>query len=324
MRGPITRIRLGDDVAVRVVADPYSSVLAVACAGVRDRRAGRRTGASRLLGVLREPEVRAVARLIPTDGSLAPDCVGPGTPGRPIRVGDELDRLRGMSDRELRDDLVRTFSGRLPTRWQRLEGSLSGWAGDLADGLQAIWERVEPLWTRQADLREREAERLGVAASRGAVDVALSEMFRGARAADGWLEIPDPDAVTVESGRRVVVLAPLLSGLPVALCNLERDDALWFAAPSGARPAADQRDAGGLGSLLTPTRADLLGRLRVERSMSEIAGLMNTAPATATHQVGALEAAGLVRRRRDGRRIWVQRTPRGDALLDLYGVLDRA
>ncbi|ANY05826.1 helix-turn-helix domain-containing protein [Pseudonocardia sp. HH130630-07] len=87
-----------------------------------------------------------------------------------------------------------------------------------------------------------------------------------------------------------------------------------------ATHSTDRTDRSGLEALLTPARARLLAAVAVERSMADIAGLLHSVPAAATHQVNALESAGLVRRRRDGRRIWVQRTPRGNALLDLYGL----
>ena len=73
-----------------------------------------------------------------------------------------------------------------------------------------------------------------------------------------------------------------------------------------------------LEALLTPVRARLLRLLDRERSMSQLAVLLYAAPPTVTYQVSALVAAGLAGRRRDGRRILVSRTERGDALLGLY------
>lgn len=322
MPAPRTRIRLDRDVAVRVVSDPYSSLVAVAAAGVRDRRAGRSSGPARVLGALPGPGIRALGQIVHPDGSLAPDCLSPSTPERDTRVGDELDRLESMSEDDLCADLLDTFSGTVPRHWEHLDGAMRAWVRDLAEALRALWKQIEPLWARQADLRGRETERLGAAAARGAVDIALAELYGGGRVVDGVVDFDDPDGVEVDAHGRIIVLAPLLTGLTVSLCNLDRRESLWFAAPARSRPA-EREDRSGLGSLLTPARAQLLGVLQAEHSMSEIAKRMNTVPATATHQVGALEAAGLVRRRREGRRIWVQRTPRGSALLELYGVRGR-
>jgi len=41
-------------------------------------------------------------------------------------------------------------------------------------------------------------------------------------------------------------------------------------------------------------------------------------PSAATHHVNALQAAGLVERHRRGRNVLVDRTARGEALLELY------
>ncbi|MDN5917569.1 MAG: helix-turn-helix domain-containing protein [Pseudonocardia sp.] len=56
--------------------------------------------------------------------------------------------------------------------------------------------------------------------------------------------------------------------------------------------------------------------------MSRLAAAVGLAPATATHQISALVADGLVSRRREGRHTVVERTERGAGLLELYRVSD--
>ena len=64
-------------------------------------------------------------------------------------------------------------------------------------------------------------------------------------------------------------------------------------------------------------RARLLRALAEPRAMGDLAAELGVAPSSATHHVRALEAAGLVVRRRDGSMILVTRTARGAALIML-------
>jgi DNA-binding MarR family transcriptional regulator len=52
--------------------------------------------------------------------------------------------------------------------------------------------------------------------------------------------------------------------------------------------------------------------------MGELAGLIASLPSAVTHHVSTLAAAGLVARMRRGRRVLVDRSARGTALLALY------
>ena len=54
------------------------------------------------------------------------------------------------------------------------------------------------------------------------------------------------------------------------------------------------------------------------RGIGTLAQLLLAVPSAATHHVGALEAAGLVVREREGRRVTVHRTARGSRLVALY------
>lgn len=73
-----------------------------------------------------------------------------------------------------------------------------------------------------------------------------------------------------------------------------------------------------LEDLLGGRRALILEQLDAPASCGEIARALDTVPAGATHHLRTLEAAGLVVRRRNGRRVMVERTERGSELLALY------
>jgi DNA-binding MarR family transcriptional regulator len=70
-------------------------------------------------------------------------------------------------------------------------------------------------------------------------------------------------------------------------------------------------------------RARVLRSLGEPRAMGDLAAELGVAPSSATHHVRALEAAGLVARRRDGSTILVSRTARGAALIMLCDAAPR-
>lgn len=71
-------------------------------------------------------------------------------------------------------------------------------------------------------------------------------------------------------------------------------------------------------ALLGWQRARILWGLDVPQRPGQIAETLRMVPGGATHHLSRLEAAGLVIRRRRGRYVVVERTPRGTALLELY------
>lgn len=317
----MSRVRIDPDAAVRVTSDPYASVLALACTGVRDCRSGADTTPARIAArKLSERAERAIAPLVAPGSSVAPDCLAPADLDMDTDIGSELDRLRSLSTDALTADLDRTFKGGLPAQWVGPGHSPRLWARDLADGLEALWSVVSPVWRREDRLRAQEAERVGAAAARGALDVVLAQAHPRGRVVDGALLFPDPDATEIDGSGLDVVLAPGLSGLDLSISNLEGPDALWFAYPVAAVAAEHAPHPDALEALLTRVRARMLGMLDGEWPMAEIAAALRMSPSTATRQIDALLAAGLVERRRDGRNILVHRTHRGTHVLDLYGV----
>lgn len=310
--GSVSRVRVREDARVRVTLDPYTSVLALACAAVTAGRDARPV--ARLSG----REHYAVSRLVVPGSSVAPEALTPAVPERDTDVATELERLRSMSAADLHADIDLTWAGTPPAHWEDVAAQGSRWVSDLADALGAVWQRIEPAWTAQSRLRAMEIERVGTAATRGALDLVLAAAHPRGRLVDGVLEFPDPEGIEPDPPD-TIVLAPLLAGVDVSISNLERPGQVWFGYPAPLQQTVDETS---LAALLTPVRAALLRLLGTQWSMSGLAAQVGLAPATLTHQVTALVADGLAMRRREGRRTLVERTARGTALLDLYGVSD--
>ena len=79
-----------------------------------------------------------------------------------------------------------------------------------------------------------------------------------------------------------------------------------------------------LEALVGTQRARLLRALDRPRTIGELARTLIAVPSAATHQVSALEAAGLVVRERNGQHVLVHRTVRGARMVDLYEPARRA
>ena len=73
-----------------------------------------------------------------------------------------------------------------------------------------------------------------------------------------------------------------------------------------------------LEALVGPQRARVLRALDRPRTVGELARTLIAVPSAATHQVSALEAAGLVVRQRNGQHVIVHLTVRGARLVELY------
>ncbi|MGH3588577.1 MAG: helix-turn-helix domain-containing protein [Pseudonocardia sp.] len=313
--GQVTRVRLHRGVRVRVVSEPYTSVLALACAGVRDQLLGRRSPASRVTASLAPGQRGALARLVVPGSSVGPEFLGPPEPSTDMSA--ELDRLRDLSATELQDDFAETYRGQLPPHWRRIAEQPRRWVFDTVDALARLWTIVEPVWWREEALRARHDEWVGSAAERGLLDSVLAELHPRGWAEDGVLVFPDPEGTDVDARSRAVLLAPMFSSVDVSISNLERPDVVRLAYPVRLAAAPDQ---GGLSALLTPIRARLLRLLDREQTMTQVARAAGLSPAAANHQIETMVHAGLVDRHRDGRSVIVRRSARGTGLLTLYGL----
>jgi DNA-binding transcriptional ArsR family regulator len=319
-RHPVTRLQIEASTTVRMTVDPYASLFALACTAGRDLRLGRDTTAARLARHFSGRGHRALAPIIAPHRSVSPDCLTPTDPSAGTDITTELDRLRTMTNTDLQNDIERTFDGSIPRTWERIAEAPRGWLHDLADLMETLWRNAGPAWRREDRLRAREAERIGVAAARCALDVVLAGAHPRGLAAGGVLAFPDPEGTERTAAGRSLVLAPFLSILDISVSNLDLPDIIWLAypVPDGARDT----DPAGLDALLTPMRSAILRGLERASTMSAVATAHHIGPSTLTYHVGALAAAGLVTRRRDGRHVLVSRTSRGERLLDLYGAAE--
>jgi DNA-binding transcriptional ArsR family regulator len=337
--GFFTELRVGDLREVHVALDPYVSVLALVTDALGRRRGAPEAWRKRVVSALSPSSARAVLPIAAPRYSVSPDCVTPHNPVREVPVSDQLDWLHSIPDDELLGDIDAVF-GEPPPHWQAALRRPRTWLHSYADAIGEVWQCVQPLWSQAQPLLDREVRRVGAAAVRGRLELILDRLHPASRLEGNVLKIRDPEPASFDLGARPLVLVPMLSGHQALICNLERSDAVWIGYPL---PGASQLPytavdghpghaghaghaghpghaghADSLDLLLGAVRTRLLRAVARPRTMTALAAVADLPPSAITHHCGRLVAAGLVRRDKRGREVWVSRTVRGSALIDLY------
>ena len=158
----------------------------------------------------------------------------------------------------------------------------------------------------------------------GGLDVLFSGLSSRVRYADQTLYLSDRHPYRVELQDRPIVLVPLIR-LAASIFNLDEPERAWLGYPvpgldrlGSASASAEPSTADDtLTLLIGPIRAAILRALDRPNSMGGLADQVAAGASTATYHCIQLASAGLVLRRRVGREVHIQRTPRGDALVDL-------
>lgn len=308
-----------DRVPVSVTLTPGLSMLAL----ITDALSGRARGAPepwrRLVRSAAQVPDEMVLRSLATPGfSVLPDLVLPGEFTRDLDVPTQIEMLRDLPSDVLLREVETITDGRPPTHWRPALKHPHRWLHGYASLVEAAWAAMGPVWTRAKPLFEREVERVAVAAARRSLDVVLNGLHTNCRFSDGTLSFPDVEPERFSIGSRGLVLMPMLAGPNALIARLDGPDAVWIGYPlPGADVPPRSRD-NFLEILVGDVRSAILTTLERPLTMGALARRVQYAPNAVTYHCNWLESAGLVLRRREGREIHVQRTPRASALVDLF------
>ena len=236
-----------------------------------------------------------------TAGNVSPRVEVPGRPGQvgPIRAAEP-----GKNRREPAETMAR-----------------------VCEGLLAYWEEaLAPYWFRMRIILEEEvlyrAETLATEGPRALVS-RICEPARSAR------PHPTADRLRPPHRGRVYVL-PLVFLMDGPLCTTDAAGNLVIAYQArGAAALAEQTTAGGghtsglpvqdnrLSMLLGRGRSTILQLLKVPSTTAGLATQLSLAPSTVSEHLTGLAAAGVVRRRRVGRRVLYELNTAGNTLVHL-------
>ena len=308
---------------LRIAASPYFSLFMA----VRDAVGAGRSGTPEpwcdaIRAHLTRSDYEVLAPLATAQRTHAPDAIlpFPHAAGQTLKEG--LEQVVAAEDRLVRDIYACLELG--PTGdWRRAAADPRRWVRGFALALAHAWSGFRPVW-QQAQLQlAAEVERVAAATERAAQLDIVGGLLPHGRLADGCWEIDRCDEARVPS--RVadagLTLIPLVAGPWASIVDDSgaglRHVGYPLRAPSVATPEV-RREPASLEALLGAPRALILRLVERPRTNNEVAAALHVVPSAATRHLAALEAAGLVSRRRSGRALVVRRTARGDALLALY------
>lgn len=309
---------------VRVALDPYVSVLSLVTDALGRRRGAPQAWRKRVLASLSPRSAGALRHVTTPRYSILPDSMTPMNPACEIPVGDQVERLHAISDHELLSDFHASFGVAPPPHWRNVLRRPRAWLDAYAKAMDEAWRSIEPLWIQAQPLLDREVERVGAAVMRGDLGRILDRLHPASRFDEDVLTIRDPEPARFTLSGRPLVLVPMLSGRQALICNLERPEAVWIGYPlPGLNELpwftdTPRRQVGDvLASVAGPVRAQILRATDRPMTMSDLAQAARLVPSALTYHCERLAAAGLVRRERRGRQVWITRTRRGTDLITL-------
>ncbi|MEU1853394.1 hypothetical protein ABZ499_30055 [Streptomyces sp. NPDC019990] len=255
-------------------------------------------------------------------GLWLPDCMSP-LPLDTNTVPAQLDRMAAAAPERLAAEVTERFPNGVPPAWRRVLDRPAPFIRGYAEATASIWAAFAPLWRRSRHLLELEAERIGVATVTGTLDSALATLGPRVRRTREGLSLPGrgTDGDVLDLPDRRLLLVPLVSGTRGCVIGLGRQGPGWIGYPvPGLRELAsgattDRRSPDPLEAVLGGMRARVMRLAHRGLTMGEVSALLRCAPGATTHHCKLLEAAGLVRRQRQGQRVRLLLTRRGERLL---------
>jgi DNA-binding MarR family transcriptional regulator len=232
---------------------------------------------------------------------------------------DAVERLIATPSERFAEEIARCLALVGDASWDVAARDPDRWLRRHVACLLRAWKGFGPIWDQARPALDREVERIGTATALDAQLELLDGLLLSAGVKselwcvrgdfyDGPMRFPD-------SG---VVLTPLVA-IEASEDLVVVDDILYVSYPVPSVLArAPQPPSAALEELLGIQRTQILRTLTRPTSIGTLAERLRAVPSAATHHVNTLQAAGLVERYRRGRTVLVERTARGEALLELY------
>ncbi|MFC4019839.1 ArsR/SmtB family transcription factor [Micromonospora sp. GCM10011542] len=281
--------------------------------------------------VLAELPEAAPARLYAQTGPWYPDFLGPVPPTASPTIAEELAVLRATPAEVIAEQIPRYHRPDDVPAWLRPFLTDRQAALDrLADGLQAYWDAaIAPWWpAMRAALDEEVLHRARALAADGP-DALLADLHERVRWEKPVLTLVKPfdDRFAVVDQR--LLLIPLIFSRGALTYSTDHPEVIAVSYQArGAVLLADRPAAGAppanpatdrLAVLVGRGRAAVLRALTRPATTAGLAATLGLAPSTVSEQLAALLTAGVVHRRRIGRRVLYGLEPAGVALVQLVG-----
>jgi len=257
-------------------------------------------------------------------GSWLPDFLMPLPPGPAPTFEEELAAVRATPAEVVEAQLPR-YTSRMDTRpLQRFRERREEAFAELADDLAAYHRAaIAPWWpAMRAALDEEVLHRTRALATAGP-DALLADLHERVRWQPPILTLVKPVEQSFKAVEQRLLLIPLIFSRGGLTCSTDDPDvvAVSYQARGAVLLADSPRDAKAvdnrLAILVGRTRATVLRALARPTTTAGLARELGLAPSTVSEHLTALCAAGVVSRRRVGRRVLYGLDPAGVALVTL-------
>jgi DNA-binding transcriptional ArsR family regulator len=268
---------------------------------------------------MRDLDLSLLDAATPFGGPYWPVFVSPPPREPHPTIETELDRVAATSPAQVVTEITQRYGDGLPAGARPFVEDPAGALGALVGQMRALWDAVlAPRWTRISALLEAEL----TARARSLVAVGSRAAFADLHPSVRWeadrLTVrPAPRTVDVDLAGRGLLLIPSAFTWPLVW---PRTDPPWDPAlvypPRGIGDLWEPADVhdGALESLIGRRRARILRELERPTATLDLAGRMSVSAGGISDHLTVLRRAGLVTRRRDGRRVVYARTLAGETL----------
>ncbi|MFI5895576.1 ArsR/SmtB family transcription factor [Actinoplanes sp. NPDC051513] len=252
--------------------------------------------------------------------SRSPDFLCPIPLTSTPTLAEQLDQLRETPARVVEQQLPRYPSG----NFRYFLKSRAEVLARLADGIEAYWEAaIAPHWPAMRAALDEEVLLRARALAADGPDALLSQLHERIRWERPVLTLVKPLEQSFEAVNQRLLLVPLIFSRGALMCSSDHPDIVMVtyqargSALLASAPPASSDDR--LSILVGRGRASVLRALKTPATTTGLAATLGLAPSTVSEHLTGLQAAGVVHRRRAGRRVLYGLEPAGTALVTLLG-----
>lgn len=280
--------------------------------------------AARARHILRTDPAVTPVHLYARLGPVSPDLFSPIPPGSLPSITDELDVLRATPAELVEEQFAKHYPDGEPDFLRPFRVDRVAAFGALADGLTAYWDAaIAPYWPAMRAALDEEVLLRARALAADGPDALLSKLHDRIRWERPVLTLVKPLEQSIEAVDQRLLLVPLIFSRGALVCSSDHPDVMMVTYQSrGAAVLAEAQavtalDHDRLAILVGRGRAAVLRALTTPATTTGLATTLGLAASTVSEHLSGLQAAGVVHRRRAGRRVLYGLEPAGVALVGL-------
>jgi DNA-binding transcriptional ArsR family regulator len=256
-------------------------------------------------------------------GRRVPDLFTPIPPTSTPSIADELSVLRRTSKATVVEQFSKNYPDGVPEYLDAFLQDPDRAFGLLADACAAYWDlTLAPHWPAMRTALEEEVLLRARALAADGPDALLADLQGQVRWEPPVLSlVKQVESAFGTVGQRLL-LVPLIFAQGILMCSTDQPDILMITYQArGTMALASTRSPehvdDRLAILLGAGRAAVLRALAEPATTTGLATTLGVAPSTVSEHLNILQAAGVVHRRRAGRRVLYGLQPAGTALVTL-------